>query len=90
MPSLADQFQAYVQQLSGQALAWVPVRGPAPPPYLAQRFEARGLEIAGRPWLAALLKSSDPPAPLQLRKHLQQLQERCAPQAVGICLVAEQ
>lgn len=90
MAPLADHFRAYVQQLTGHELAWAPAHGLTLPPYLSQRFETRCLKIAGQDWLAALLKSPDPPAPLQLHKHLQQLQDRYAPQVVGTCLVAEQ
>jgi DNA-binding transcriptional ArsR family regulator len=90
MPALADQFQAYVQTLTGHALAWVHDQGPALPAYLSQRFEPRCLNVAGQTWLAALLKGAEPEAPLQLHKHLQQLQERYAPWVGGTCLVAEQ
>src|SRR5690554_6330496 len=89
MVLLAAQFERYVQQLTGHELEWVPAHGLNLPPYLSQRFEVRPLHVAGQTWLAALLKSPEPPAPLQLHKQLQQLQDRCAPQAEGACLIAE-
>ena len=90
MVPLADHFQRYVQQLTGRELDWAPAHSLNLPPYLSQRFEVRTLQVAGKSWLAALLKSPEPPAPLQLHKQLQHLQERYAPQAEGACLVAEE
>lgn len=90
MVPLASHFQMYVQQLTGHALAWVPGHSPALPAYLSQRFEVRPLRVAGQAWLAALLKSPEPPSPLQLHKQLEQLQDRYVPQAEGACLVAEE
>ena len=89
MASLADRFQAYVRQLTGQSLVWTRVSGQAVPAYLSQRFEPRCMEIAGKAWLAAMLKGADSPAPLQLSKHLQQLRDCYAPLAMNTVLVAE-
>lgn len=90
MQPLADRFQLYVRQLTGHELVWARACQPALPPYLSQRFDVRPIEIAGQIWLAALLKDGEPPAPLQLHKQLQQLQDRYEPQAEGACLVAEE
>lgn len=90
MPTLADQFQAYVLQLTGQTLSWLETPRPALPAYLSQRYEPRCVALAGQTWLVALLKSPTAPAPLQVQTHLQQLRERFAAQSLGICLVAQQ
>ena len=89
MAALADRFQAYVRQLTGQSLVWTLVPGPEVPAYLSQRFKPRCMEIAGQAWLAAMLKGADSPAPLQLAKQLLQLRDTCAPHAMNTILVAE-
>src|SRR5690606_4504213 len=89
MPLIAGKFEAYVQQLTGQVPAWQPWTGGALPGYLAQRYEARLATLAGQTWLVALLRQPDAPAPLQLRKQLDQLQGRIDPPVAGTCLVAE-
>src|SRR5690606_30257408 len=89
MAPLADQFQAYVQQLTGQELVWRPWAGAALPGYLGQRYQPHLAALAGKLWLIVLLRQPAPPAPLQLRKQLDQLAERLDPRVAGTCLVAE-
>lgn len=89
MAPLANQFKAYVQQLTGQELVWRPWTGAALPGYLGQRYEPHLAALAGKVWLIVLLRQPDPPAPLQLRKQLDQLAERLDPRVAGTCLVAE-
>ena len=89
MAALADQFQAYVQQLTGQMPAWQSWARAALPGYLGQRYEPRLATLAGQTWLVAFLRQSDAPAPLPLLKQLDQLQTCVDPPVVGTCLVAE-
>lgn len=89
MPPLAEQFQSYVQQLTGLALEWAEPARAALPSYLSQRYQPRPIALAGQPWLAVLLKDIEPPPPLQLRKHLDQLAAKLHPRPAGTCLVAE-
>jgi len=89
MTPLADQFVAYVQQLTGQIPVWQPWTGGALPGYLEQRYEPRLATLAGKTWLVVFLRQADTPAPLPLRKQLEQLAARIAHPAAGTCLVAE-
>lgn len=89
MSPIAGQFEAYVQQLTGQEPVWCPWAGGALPRYLEQRYEPHLAVLAGKVWLIVFLRQLDPPAPLQLRKQLDQLAERLDPPAAGTCLVAE-
>lgn len=89
MPSIAGLFQAYVQQLTGLTPIWQPWTGGALPGYLKQRYEPCPAKLAGQVWLVAILRQPDVPAPLQLRKQLEQLAARLDPPAAGVCLVAE-
>lgn len=89
MAPLADQFQLYVQQLTGQEPVWSTWAGGALPGYLGQRYEPHLAVLAGKVWLIVFLHQLDPPAPLQLRKQLDQLAERHEPRVAGTCLVAE-
>ena len=89
MSPLMEPFQAYVQQLAGQAPVWQRWTGSALPSYLEQRYEARLAALAGQTWLVAFLRQPDAPAPLQLLKQLDQLQARIDPPVAGTCLVAE-
>lgn len=89
MSPLALRFQTYVQQLTGQIPTWVTETTAPLPAFLSQRYEPRVVDVAGRRWLAALLCQPDPPAPLQLQKHLQQMAHSLALAPAGTCLVAE-
>lgn len=89
MPSLAEPFQAYVQQLTGQMPVWQPWPGPALPGYLKQRYQPQLATLAGQVWLVAFLRQPDPPAPQVLQTQLQQLADRLDPAPAGVCLVAE-
>lgn len=89
MRPLGEQFQRYVQQLSGLTLEWAEPGRAALPGYLSQRYEPLPITLAGKPWLAVLLKDVEPPPPLQLRKHLDQLAAKLQPRPMGTCLVAE-
>ncbi|MGV8951886.1 MAG: hypothetical protein ACOH2M_12335 [Cypionkella sp.] len=89
MTLLADKFQAYVQQLTGQVPVWLDRRVGVLPGYLEQRYEPRLLRLAEQSWGVAFLRQAQPPAPLALRKHLGQLAERFDPTIAGVCLVAE-
>lgn len=86
---LADQFQAYVQRLTGLVLEWQAWPGSVLPGYLSQRYDPYPVIVAGQTWLAILLRQPDPPPPLQLRKQLEQLVTRLEPRPAGGCLVAE-
>lgn len=90
MPPLAISFAAYVQQLTGQRLQWLPRPGSPLPGYLKQRYEPLLASIADRTWLVLLLRQHDPLPPLQLTQQLQQLLARLHPTPAGVCLVAEQ
>lgn len=89
MNPLADTFQVYVQQLTGQVLIWRPWTGSALPAYLEQRYEPRLAMLAGQIWLIVFLRQVDTPTPLQLLKQLEQLAARLESPVVGTCLVAE-
>lgn len=89
MLPIADRFQNYVQQLTGLVPVWLEWPGPALPGYLQQRYEARPLTLNGQMWLVVFLRQAEPPAPLQLRKQLEQVAGRLNPPADGVCLVAE-
>lgn len=89
MTPLAAQFQAYVQQLTGQVLEWQAWPGSTLPGYLQQRYDPYPVTVAGQSWLAVLLRQPDPPPPMQLRKQLEQVVAKLEPRPAGVCLVAE-
>lgn len=88
MNPLADKFQTYVQQLTGQQPVWLDQPVGALPGYLKQRYEPGLVRLAGQTWLVAFLREGEPPAPLALGKQLDQLAERLDPPVAGVCLVA--
>lgn len=88
MNPLADKFQAYVQQLTGQVPVWLDRPVGALPGYLKQRYEPGLVRLAGQTWLVAFLREAEPPAPLALGKQLDQLAERLDSPVAGVCLVA--
>lgn len=89
MNPLADKLQAYVQQLTGQVPVWLGRPAGALPGYLKQRYEPLLAKLGGQDWALAFLREAEPPAPLALRKQLDQLVERLDSPVAGACLVAE-
>lgn len=88
MIPITGKFEAYVQQLTGQAPVWQPWTC-ALPTYLEQRYEPHLATLAGKTWLVVFLRQPDAPTPLQLIKQLDQLQTRIDPPVAGTSLVAE-
>lgn len=89
MNALANQFQTYVQQLTGQESVCQPWTDKVLPAYLEQRYELQLVTLAGQAWLIVFLRQPDMPPPLQLLKHLEQLAACLDPPPAGTCLVAE-
>lgn len=89
MTPFADLFYAYVQQVTGLTPVWQPAATGSLPGYLKQRYEPCLATLAGQRWLVAFLRQTDAPAPLQLRKQLDQLATTVDPTVAGTCLVAE-
>ncbi|KAF1704221.1 hypothetical protein [Pseudoxanthomonas kaohsiungensis] len=89
MQPLVAQFQAYVQQLTGQAPVWLDWPAGALPGYLKQRYEPYLVSLGEQIWAAAFLREAEPPAPLALRKQLDQLVDGLDVPVAGVCLVAE-
>lgn len=89
MNPLANTFQMYVQQLTGQVPMWLDCPMAALPSYLEQRYKLGLLQLAGQTWLIAFLREATPPAPLALSRQLKQLMAHQDQPITGTCLAAE-